>query len=309
MPRISRMIVRDEDAVYHVISKTVLDGYVMGDVEKEYLLGLIRGLSSVYLVEVFGFCIMGNHFHLLVRMKEHGSYSDEEIKGRLEAYYKNRDDNRVITDGQIPYLRRKLSNLSEYVKELKQRFARYYNKRHGREGFFWNGRFKSVIVEDGDALVNCLAYIDLNPVRANIVERPEDYRWSSIGYHIQSGNEGGLLNTDYGIPEFGDMIEGERLRRYREYLYENGEIERENGKAIEGSVLAEERKRGFELKPVDRLRYRTRYFTDSGIIGTKEFVSTQYLRFKDYFKSKHEKKPKRIIGFDGMYSLKRLFNE
>ena len=52
--------------------------------------------------------------------------------------------------------------------------------------------------------------------------------------------------------------------------------------------------------------YRTRYFSDSGIIGTKEFVAINYRRFKHIFQSKHEKKPKPIKGLDGVYSLKRL---
>jgi putative transposase len=52
--------------------------------------------------------------------------------------------------------------------------------------------------------------------------------------------------------------------------------------------------------------YRTRYFTDSGIIGTKEFVSEHYQRFKDVFMSKREKIPKPVSGLDGVYSLKRL---
>jgi hypothetical protein len=51
---------------------------------------------------------------------------------------------------------------------------------------------------------------------------------------------------------------------------------------------------------------RTRYFTDSGIIGTKEFVSSNYQRFKDLFMSKREKVPKPVTGLDGVYSLKRL---
>ncbi|MFH0725916.1 MAG: hypothetical protein V2B19_06130 [Pseudomonadota bacterium] len=50
----------------------------------------------------------------------------------------------------------------------------------------------------------------------------------------------------------------------------------------------------------------TRYFTDSGIIGTKAFVAENYLRFKHLFQSKPEKKPKPVTGIDGMYSLKRL---
>jgi hypothetical protein len=57
---------------------------------------------------------------------------------------------------------------------------------------------------------------------------------------------------------------------------------------------------------MDRFRYRTRYFTDSGIIGSKAFVDRVYRQFKDLFSSKHEKRPKVIRGLEGIYSLKRL---
>jgi len=82
--------------------------------------------------------------------------------------------------------------------------------------------------------------------------------------------------------------------------------EKGNVKVIEDKVLEKVRRREFELSRSDRFRYRTRYFTDSGIIGSKEFVSTNYQRFKHLFYSKHEKKPKPIKGLEGMYSLKRL---
>lgn len=62
----------------------------------------------------------------------------------------------------------------------------------------------------------------------------------------------------------------------------------------------------FELSKNDRFRYRTRYFTDSGIIGSKQFVAEKDQLFKHLFYSKHGKKPKPIKGLDGMYSLKRL---
>ena len=78
------------------------------------------------------------------------------------------------------------------------------------------------------------------------------------------------------------------------------------GKVIGDKILEKERQREFELSRSDRFKYRTRYFTDSGIIGSKEFVSENYQRFKNIFSSKHEKKPKPIKGLDGMYSLKRL---
>jgi putative transposase len=82
--------------------------------------------------------------------------SDDEIRERFRLYY-GPEDQRVLEDGQLPSLREKWSSLSEYVREIKQGFSRWYNKRHGRRGFFWGQRFKSVIVEEDDSLINCLA--------------------------------------------------------------------------------------------------------------------------------------------------------
>jgi len=95
----------------------------------------------------------------------------------------------------------------------------------------------------------------------------------------------------------------------RRYVYEAGAVNRpEMGKTkvIGPKMLEKERKREFELSRSDRFRYRTRYFTDSGVIGSKEFVSKTYMRFKHHFNSKNEKIPKPVRGLSGVYSLKRL---
>jgi putative transposase len=306
MPRTPRMVIEDETAVYHVMSRTALDGFPLGDIEKDFMLDLIRRYSSLYLAEILGVCIMGNHFHLLVKMFPEYKFSDEEIDKRFVKFY---GDDRVFADGLIPSLRTKLSSLSEFVREIKVGFARYYNKRHNRRGYFWGDRFKSVIVEKGETLINCLAYIDLNPLRAGLVDRPEDYRWNSLGYHIQTGNKDNFLSLDFGLKEFGVLDAEERLRSYRRYVYEAGAINRPDkmqARVIDDKVIAKERKKEFEISRISRFRYRTRYFADSGIIGSKEFVAENYQRFKHLFYSKHEKKPKPIKGLEGMYSLKRL---
>jgi hypothetical protein len=116
---------------------------------------------------------------------------------------------------------------------------------------------------------------------------------------------------EFNPPEADKCLKNkkERVRRYRRFVYEAGSVKRsEKGsvKVIEDKVLDKERRRKFELSRSDRFRYRTRYFTDSGIIGSKEFVTENYQRFKHLFNSKNEKKPKPIKGLDGMYSLKRL---
>ncbi len=97
MPRIARLVVKGEPAVYHIISRTALDGFVIGDIEKDYLLSLIKRLSKMYFAEVLGFCVMGNHFHLLVRMYPGEEYDDEEIKRRFHLYY---GEDRDITIGK-----------------------------------------------------------------------------------------------------------------------------------------------------------------------------------------------------------------
>jgi hypothetical protein len=178
-----------------------------------------------------------------------------------------------------------------------------------RRGYFWGDRFKSVIVDKGETLINCLAYIDLNPLRADIVQRPEDYRWNSLGYHVQTNNRDNFLSTDFGLNEFNVKSEKECIRRYRRYVYEAGAVNRpakSKARVIGGKILEKERKREFELSRNDRFRYRTRYFTDSGVIGSKDFVSKTYMRFKHHFISKNEKKPKPVKGLSGVYSLKRL---
>ena len=299
MPRTQRMIIDDQSTVYHVMSRTALDGFPLGDVEKDFMLNLIRRYAALYLVEILGFCLMGNHFHILVKVIPEYKFSDEEILKRYADFY---GDEHIFIDGLIPSFRLKLSSLSEFMREIKVNFARFYNRRHHRRGYFWGDRFKSVIVENGETLINCLAYIDLNPLRAGLVERPEQYRWNSLGYHVQTNNRDNFLSTDFGLKEFNVKSKKERMRRYRRYVYEAGSINQHTKgkvKVIKDKVLEKERSKEFELSKRDRFRYSTRYFTDSGIIGSKEFVSTNYQRFKHLFYSKHEKNRNQLMAWMG----------
>jgi hypothetical protein len=167
MPRTSRLLIPDQATVYHVMSRTALEGLPLGDAEKDYLTTLIKQLSRLYFTEIVGFCCMGNHFHLLVRMLPEDNFSDAELQQRHELFF---GEEKRFSEGHIPFYRLKYASLSELIKELKQSFSRWYNRRTGRRGFFWSERFKSVIVENGETLINCLAYIDLNPVRAGMAK-------------------------------------------------------------------------------------------------------------------------------------------
>jgi putative transposase len=111
------------------------------------------------------------------------------------------------------------------------------------------------------------------------------------------------------IPESHFTEDEIRKRIEAFYVYEAGAISRSDkmqARVIEAKIVSKQRKRDFEISRINRFRHRTRYFTDSGIIGSKQFVAENYQRFRHLFHSKNEKKPKPIKGLEGMYSLKRL---
>ena len=194
------------------------------------------------------------------------------------------------------------------MKEIKQGFSRYFNKKYNRRGTLWGERFKSLIVEDGLTLVNLLAYVDLNAVRAGIVKRPEEYRWCSLGYHIQSGNKDNLLSVDFGMKEWNVFDEKEIVRKYREFVYETGAIDKGKGAVISKKIVEEERKKGFRLKKTEIFRYRCRYFTDAGVLGSKRFLQEVFSQMKDLVGWKRKRQFVPVIGELGLYSLKRLQN-
>jgi len=105
----------------------------LGDVEREVLPGLVQKFAKLYFVDVLGFCLMGNHFHLLVRVHPDTAFTDKEIKARVEAYYEGEKE---VFSTSIPKYRDKLGSLSEFVRDIKQGFTRYFNKERKPWGFF-----------------------------------------------------------------------------------------------------------------------------------------------------------------------------
>ena len=95
----------------------------------------------------------------------------------------------------------RMGDVSEFMKSVKQRFSVWYNRSHGRYGPLWADRFTSVIVEGNGhyGLQMMAAYIDLNPVRAGLVEDPKDYRWCGYGEAVGDGrSDGGRAEASAG---------------------------------------------------------------------------------------------------------------
>ncbi len=306
MARIARFTRSDQPTVYHVVSRSALPGLPIKAADKDYLLYLIRRLARLYFVDVLGFCLMGNHMHLVVRVYPVSDLSDHELRRRYKAYH---GGDQEIAKELMDHYRTRMTSLGALIKDIKQGFTRFYNKKYNRRGYFWGERFKSMIVQDGRTLVNLLAYVDLNPIRAGIVTKPEEYRWCSLGYHLQTGNKGGLLAVGFGLQEWSESDPGEIVRQYRRFVYETGAVDAGKGAVIDQKVLDRERKRKYVISRADRFRYRSRYFTDAGIIGSKEFVGEVFDRVKHLLGSKDQRKFTPVSGIEGVYSMKRLSKE
>jgi hypothetical protein len=206
---------------------------------------------------------------------------------------------------------RRMHDLSEFMKSLLERFTKWFNRTHSRSGTLWEERFKSVIVECGMAARTIAAYIDLNPVRAGMVEDPAEYRWSSYGEAVGGGARGngkkareGLVRAFYG--EQGVGFEAERWnevsRLYRRWmgitLAKNaggaGDRQRSSSSATvtkNTAELLEGKDNETMLKDLGTakmLRYRIRYFTDGAVIGSKEFVNEAFASARERFGAKRK---------------------
>jgi putative transposase len=158
--------------------------------------------------------------------------SGEHFVGMVEqqvAMYRAAQD----PAGEAAFLERyycRMWDVSEFMKGVKQCFTQWYNGRTGRKGTLWEERFKSVVVEGaGKALGAMAAYIDLNPVRAGIVEDPKDYRWSGYGAALAGRRRAqeGLGKVVAGLQPGVERLSA-ALAVYRMHLYNEGSEERES---------------------------------------------------------------------------------
>jgi len=272
MTRMRRIKVNGEDAFYHIISRTVQQSFLMGNVEREKLVSIIKRFSDLYFVKVIGFCVMDNHFHLLVKMEPEHKFSDEEIDERVRRNIKL-DKN--ISFINIPYYRKRLENISEYMRQVKHTFSRWYNSVNHTKGTFWSDRFKSVLVEKGDSLEAVLAYIELNPIRAKIVKVPEVYRHSSIGYRTATRRrKQGFLSFE------GLTFDGRRtaFAMYRKLVYQYGGIDK-TGKGRISDNLIVQAEQAIQQPAFKLFTHRFKYLTDGLIIGSKSFLKQAYVVF------------------------------
>ncbi|WPJ94655.1 transposase [Coraliomargarita algicola] len=217
--KVRRTKVHGRDAVYHCMTRVVNGERLFQGREKEMLRKMIWQVADFCGVQVLTYCVMSNHFHVLLRVPDRQQVDDAELMRRYQVLYPKPTKyqaasvkvlrSQLEADSEEAQLLRakllaRMGDVSEYMKAVKQRFSVWFNRNHKRYGTLWADRFKSVLVEGhGNPLQTMAAYIDLNPVRAGLVEDPKDYRFcgyaeavASLGLMSSGGTEDSKSKVD-----------------------------------------------------------------------------------------------------------------
>ncbi|MDQ8209218.1 transposase [Coraliomargarita sp. SDUM461003] len=309
MKRIRRTKVEGAAATYHCMTRVVNGERLFKDREKEVLRKMIWQLADFCGVEVLTYCIMSNHFHVLLRVPSEQNVDDAELLRRYQVLYPKptpyQSDSIKVLRAELAAnsedaqeTRRKLlarmGDISEYMKAVKQRFSVWYNRNHNRYGTLWADRFKSVLVEGrGNPLQTMAAYIDLNPVRAGLVEDPKDYRFCGYAEAVS-----GVSAAIEGLRRIWGDHDTDPLRAHRLLLFGQGSAASSKGGA---TIAREEALRVLEqedglLPKAAILRCRVRYFTDGAILGSAEFVRSYAAAWQMERQRRHPPKMNRLKG-------------
>lgn len=319
-----RLLGRSEVNYYHVMSRVVNRDFIFGNEEKEYFRLTMRKLEAFTGLKVLTYCIMSNHWHILLEVPEVSDFDDEELLDRLNRFYSKsqyanifQDYERARThaiatgneewlnDFRLKYTSR-MGDLSVFVKELKERFSKWYNRKNHRRGTLWEERFKSVLVENSDhALSTMAAYIDLNPVRGGIVDDPRDYRFCGYAEAVGGGNAArrgiAALLRIYGQGDSWRRISA----KYRMLLFAAGE-QTDTKRGIDPQRVRKVINAKGELKLHELIHCHIRYFNDGVALGSRVFIEEVFEQNRLYFSERRKTGARKMRGGDwqGLFSMR-----
>ncbi len=321
-----RILGNKENNYYHVMSRIVNRDHVIGAEEREFFTRTMRRLEAFAGLHILTYCIMSNHFHILVEVPSVPHLDDETLLDRLRDFYSIRKFTEIhqeysrvlryaeetgneewLNEFRLRYTSR-MGNLSIFLKELKERFSKWYNRRNDRRGTLWEERFKSVLVEGSDhALTTMAAYIDLNPVRAGLVDDPKEYRHCGYAEAVARGESAreGIARVMQSQGQEGSWRS--IAAKYRIYLFSTG-VETEERTGFDPQQVQTVLDQGGELPLGTLIRCHVRYFNDGVALGSRLFVEEVFENNRLLFGEcrKNGARKMRGGGWDGLYSLRNL---
>lgn len=281
------------EVYYHLISRCVMDQFMIDDSAKDVFVDMIRKYEAFSGVEVVNYCVMDNHFHLLIRVPTPSEVSDDELTRRMGLFYGNavtynnnatvpeikarwerlrkEGDLDTVQKEQVVY-RRRMGNVTSFIQGLKQRFSNFLKARNKNfTGTIWAERYSSTVIDASPEVLSVIsAYIDLNPVRAGLVSDPKDYKWTGYGSAIR-GDKKAMTGLAHIYDRNAKHTAFQKIEKeYKTKLYVDKEEE------LTPEQIKEIIDNKGDLPLSVYLRCRVRYFSQGAIIGSEEFVESVF---------------------------------
>jgi REP element-mobilizing transposase RayT len=220
IPR-KRLVSLDDTPYYHCIARCVRRAFLCGkdpvngyDFEhrRQWIVDRMKLLASVFAVDLCAYAVMSNHYHVVIHVNRQQAreWSKREVAERWTRVFSGPRvvqrwlESGHLSDGEydpvgrlVETWRSRLHDISWFMRCLNEPIARMANHEERCTGRFWEGRFKSQALLDERAVLSCMAYVDLNPIRAAIATMPEQSEFTSIRDRI--GNP-----QDHGLHPFSD---------------------------------------------------------------------------------------------------------
>jgi putative transposase len=192
-------------AWYHVMNRGASHRRTFVDEnDRKDFLNLLVETSDIFTMQIHAYCLLDNHYHLLIHTPQ--------------------------------------GNISRSMRHLNGIYTQRFNRRHGTDGSIFRGRFKAILIDADSYLLEVMRYIHLNPVRASIVEAPEQYLWSSHNAYLEKRKSLSWLVRDEVLGRFGERL-NQSIKRYREFIRAGirSDIEEFYGMGRRESILGAER--------------------------------------------------------------------
>ena len=307
MPQARKTLISLSDTpFYHCMSRCVRRAFLCGEDHytginyehrRDWLESLLLKVADVFAIKLCAYAIMHNHYHVVlnVRTDLSLSWSNEEVVTRWHTLFAGNaashaflagmmlDKNRILLlNKDIDVWRQRLSDISWFMRIINERIARQANNEDQCTGRFWEGRFKSQALLDDKALLACMAYVDLNPIRAGIADSPETSEYTAVQSRINTKTNN---STNQSLEQFVGSQSSEiglpfKLEDYLELVDWTGRMVREDKR---GSIKQ-------NLPPIlTRLNFTTKSWSTVATTFEKKFnhwVGSQD-RVKQLYKDKH----------------------
>ncbi|WP_298775591.1 transposase [uncultured Shewanella sp.] len=257
MPRPRRSLISIEATpYYHCCSRVVRRAYLCGedkytgknyDHRRGWVESQLLKLTEVFAIDVAAYAVMSNHLHvvLYIDLDKVNNWSDRNIVEQWHQLFNGTEITQKFAKGevvdeyqvaqlkhQIAIYRSRLCDISWFMRCLNEPIARQANAEDNCTGHFWEGRFKSQALLDEAAVLACMAYVELNPIRAKMASTPEQSEYTSLKLRIEAALTG--KQPKQLLPFIGNKKKHQpkgitfELKSYLELVDETGRIIRDN---------------------------------------------------------------------------------